>query len=187
MHKLKGTTVKSISELTHDELDVMCKKKRSILPGVNSAPTRVYVSDMLLVNPDTKRLVKSDGIVGKKVQRQQGGGKSYLPNTTLVKEYNKLHNMQRTVEYRDNQVVLYAPQISDKSLKKLKVYVEDPDTGEIKRVDFGHSDYEDFTIHRDSDRRRSYCARSGGIHCKGKECGVDSANYWSRMVLWDCD
>lgn len=184
LHKLNGTTVKSVDELTQEQLNKMCKNKRSIKPGVDGKPTRVYVSDLLLQNPETGRFVKANGKIGKKLQR--GGGKKYLPNMTLVQEYNKDKAKQRKVQYRGSTVTLYSPELSDRSLKKLKVYVEDPDTGEIKKVDFGHTDYQDYTLHRDKDRRQSYCARSGGIKCGNKECGVDSANYWSRMVLWDC-
>lgn len=186
LHKLPGTPVMSVEELTESELDEMCRLKRNIQPGVDGAPTRVYVADMLVKNPTTGRLVKASGTVGKKMQREQVGAGKYLPNMTLVREYNKNKGRQRKATYKGQTVTLYAPEISDKALKKLQVYVEDPETNEIKRIDFGHTDYEDYTIHRDSDRRRSYCARSGGIRCKEGECNVNSANYWSRMVLWDC-
>lgn len=187
LHKLEGTTVMSVEELTENELDEMCRRKRSIQPGIDGEPTRVYVADMLIKNPTTGRLVKSGGTVGKKVQREQiGGADKYLPNMTLVHEYNKHKGRRRKATYKGQTVTLYTPEISTIALKKLQVYVEDPVTNEIKRVDFGHTDYEDFTIHRDKDRQQSYCARSGGIKCKGRECDIDSANYWSRMVLWDC-
>jgi len=185
LHKQPGTSVLSVEDLTERERNEMCRLKRSIRPGVNGKPTRVYVANMLIKNPATGRLVKSDGVLGRKIQRG-GAGKKYLPNMTLVNEYNRDKGKQHNATYRGKSVTLYAPEISDKALKKLQVYVEDPETNEIKRIDFGHSDYEDFTIHRNKDRQRSYCARSGGIECKDKMCGVDSANYWSRMVLWDC-
>lgn len=186
MYKLPGTSVKSVGELTQMELKKMCDRKRSIIPGVNGAPTRVYVANMLIKNPSTGRIVKSNGVTGGNIQQQIGGGKKFLPNMTLVHEYNKNRGKQRKATYRNSYVTLYVPEISDKSLKKLKVYVEDPDTGQIKRIDFGHTDYQDYTIHRDTDRQDSYCARSNGIRCSGKQCDINSANYWSRMVLWDC-
>lgn len=51
--------------------------------------------------------------------------------------------------------------------------------GEEKIVRFGHS-MPDGTSNKD--RRKSYCARSGGI--KGKNDKF-SANYWSRKA-WKC-
>ena len=42
---------------------------------------------------------------------------------------------------------------------------------------------QDYTQHGSEKRRKSYCARSGGI--KGGE-GKLSANYWARKVLWSC-
>ena len=42
-NKLEGTTVKSIDELSQDEINRMCAQKRSIEPGVDGKPTRVYV------------------------------------------------------------------------------------------------------------------------------------------------
>jgi hypothetical protein len=55
--------------------------------------------------------------------------------------------------------------------------------GQERIVHFGDSSMKDFTQHRSKERRKSYCARSGGI--KGGE-GKLSANYWARKVLWSC-
>lgn len=55
--------------------------------------------------------------------------------------------------------------------------------GQERIVHFGDSSMKDFTQHRSAKRRKSYCARSGGI--KGGE-GKLSANYWARKVLWSC-
>ena len=46
LYKLQGTPVKSVGELSDSELEQMCKKKRSIEPGVDGAPTRVYVDSL---------------------------------------------------------------------------------------------------------------------------------------------
>ena len=45
LKKLKGTTVKSVNELTDKDIDRMCKKKRSLEQGVEGKPTRVYIKD----------------------------------------------------------------------------------------------------------------------------------------------
>jgi hypothetical protein len=43
LYKLRGTKVKSVGEMTSQELSDMCQKKRSISPGTDGKPTRVYV------------------------------------------------------------------------------------------------------------------------------------------------
>ena len=55
--------------------------------------------------------------------------------------------------------------------------------GKEKIVHFGDSSMKDFTQHKSEKRKKSYCARSGGI--KGGD-GKLSANYWSRKKLWSC-
>jgi len=55
--------------------------------------------------------------------------------------------------------------------------------GQERIVHFGDSSMKDYTQHHSKERRKSYCARSGGI--KGGE-GKLSANYWARKVLWSC-
>jgi hypothetical protein len=160
----------------------MCARKRSIQPGVKGKPSRVFVADLLVKNPETGRFVKVNGRTGKK----QLGGASYLPDMALVKKYNKLESKQRKDTYNNQSVTLYAPELSDRGQSKLKVYVKDPESDKVRLVHFGHRDYQDYTIHRDGDRRKSYCARSAGIRCKGAVCDQTSANYWSRMVLWNC-
>ncbi len=44
-NKLPGTTVKTLEEMNKEEIEKMCKKKRSIEPGVEGKPTRVYVKN----------------------------------------------------------------------------------------------------------------------------------------------
>jgi len=114
----------------------------------------------------------------------------------LVDKYNKLKKKQEKARYRGKEVTLYKPELrksKDKNKKKLQVFVRDGKDGEngkdgdkIKRVEFGHEDYEDFTTHRDKSRKKNYCARSKGIKCDEEKCGPTSANFWSRMVLWNC-
>jgi hypothetical protein len=47
----------------------------------------------------------------------------------------------------------------------------------------------DFTQHKDKKRQKSYCSRSAGIKSKGKltKNNKESANYYARKYLWDCD
>ena len=58
---------------------------------------------------------------------------------------------------------------------------------EVKLVKFGLRGMEDFTQHKDPERRKNYLARSAGIKDKsGKPTKDDpfSANHWARKVLW---
>ena len=78
---------------------------------------------------------------------------------------------------------LYEPEKSERKNKKMKVLTK---KGVIH---FGDTRYEDFTQHDDMKRRENYCKRSKGIRNKKGDLTYkdkDSANYWSRKVLWDC-
>jgi hypothetical protein len=80
---------------------------------------------------------------------------------------------------------LYKPMKSTKAGKKMMVYVMKD--GKKRLIHFGDSSMQDFTQHKDEARRKSYLARSGGIRNKqGKLTKNDknSANYWSRKILW---
>ena len=58
-----------------------------------------------------------------------------------------------------------------------------------KIVHFGFSPMSDFTKHKNKKRQTNYCLRANGIKAKGKltKNNIDSPNYWSMRVLWDCD
>lgn len=80
--------------------------------------------------------------------------------------------------YQGRTVTLNKPMQGD--VKKSKVYVRDPSTGNIKKVNFGDKN---LSIKKDQPaRKKSYCARSSGQGNLGKKT---SANYWSRRA-WDC-
>jgi hypothetical protein len=80
--------------------------------------------------------------------------------------------------YQGREVPLGKPMKGD--VKKSKVYVRDPSTGNVKKVNFGDKK---LSIKKDQPaRKRSYCARSSG---QGNLNKKTSANYWSRRA-WDC-
>jgi hypothetical protein len=81
-------------------------------------------------------------------------------------------------EYHGREVQLNKPMKGD--VKKSKVYVKDPNTGNIKKVNFGDKNLS-IKKHIPA-RRRSYCARSSG---QGNLTDKTSANYWSRRA-WNC-
>jgi len=64
-----------------------------------------------------------------------------------------------------------------------KMVVKACEGGKEKIIHFGDSSMKDFRQHKSKARRKSYCARSGGIKGTGTKL---SANYWSRKVLWKC-
>jgi len=44
LNKLKGTTVKTVNELSKEELEDMCEEKRSLEQGIDKKPTRVFIN-----------------------------------------------------------------------------------------------------------------------------------------------
>jgi hypothetical protein len=88
-------------------------------------------------------------------------------------------------EWQGKQVTLNKPRPIPKGnggfgKKRKEVYVKCPssDGGKVKRITFGDKK---MGMHKGTaSRKKSYCARSGGI--KSDRC---SANYWARKD-WDC-
>jgi len=81
---------------------------------------------------------------------------------------------------------LYKPFPSKAKNKKMSVYVMKD--GKRKLIHFGDTRYQDFTQHGDKKRRLNYLTRTKGILDKeGKPTynNKNTANYWSRRVLWD--
>jgi len=80
---------------------------------------------------------------------------------------------------------LYKPFKSKAKNKKFSVYVMKD--GKKKLINYGDSRYEDFTQHKDKERRKSYLLRAKGIRNKKGELtwkDKNSANYWSVKTLW---
>jgi len=68
----------------------------------------------------------------------------------------------------------------------MSVYVKKD--GKKKLIHFGDSNMKDFRQHKDKERRKSYLARSKGIRDKNGNLTYNdknSANFWSRKVLWN--
>jgi hypothetical protein len=92
--------------------------------------------------------------------------------------YEHLDDIEEA-QYKGKDVPLNKPMPGD--TKKSKVYVKDPKTGNVKKVNFGDKS---MSIKKDQPgRKKSYCARSSGIEGGGKD--KTKANYWSRKA-WDC-
>ena len=70
------------------------------------------------------------------------------------------------------------------SRKNNKYMVQLPDG---KKVHFGSPKYEDYTIHKDKDRREKYLSRAKKIKNKKGELtcdNIESPNFWSINLLW---
>tara|TARA_R110000803_G_scaffold55904_1_gene112955 strand:- start:996 stop:1298 length:303 start_codon:yes stop_codon:yes gene_type:complete len=94
-------------------------------------------------------------------------------------------------------VALYKPFVNTtKSKNKYWVLIKSDNKKGFKRIGFGSKDHQHFKDklgyyknldHGDPVRRKSYLARSKGIKNKQGELtwkNKDSANYWSRTILW---
>jgi len=82
---------------------------------------------------------------------------------------------------------LYKPFKSKAKGKKMSVYVKGKN-GKKKLINFGDSKMKDFRQHKDPKRRKAYLARSKGIKDSGGKLtykNKNSANYWSRKILWN--
>lgn len=91
----------------------------------------------------------------------------------------QLYKGVKVAKYRGKDVTLNKPFRTPNESKKFAVYVKN-DKGNVVKVRFGDPK---MSIKKDQpERKKSYCARSGGI--KGKT-DKTSANYWSRKA-WDC-
>jgi hypothetical protein len=77
---------------------------------------------------------------------------------------------------------------SDKKNKKFYILLYNPKTKKYdSKIHFGDKRYEDFTQHKDLERRRLYLARATKIKdSKGKltYLNPNSPNYWSVKLLW---
>lgn len=67
---------------------------------------------------------------------------------------------------------------SDAKNKKYKVVIIKQD-GSTKTINFGDNRYEDFTIHKDEQRKRRYFMRHGDTK------DLESAKFWSNNILWN--
>lgn len=77
-------------------------------------------------------------------------------------------------EYKGRDVPLGKPMKGD--VKKYKVYVKDPKTGNVKKVNFGDPNMQ---IRRDNPQaRKSFRARHG--------CGTKRASNRTKAAYWSC-
>lgn len=90
------------------------------------------------------------------------------------------------IEYRGHTFPGYNKPI-DSWLPNKKKAVLAKEGDKVKLIHFGYKGMEDYTQHKDKDRRKNYLARSGGIRDKSGKLTANnklSANYWARKILW---
>lgn len=75
---------------------------------------------------------------------------------------------------------LYTLYPSTIKTKKFDIYIINPHTGNQKKVSFGAKSYEDYTIHKDKERRRRYRIR----HKHDRITDPSAPGFWSWWVLW---
>lgn len=66
-------------------------------------------------------------------------------------------------------------------LKAKKYYIV---TASGKKVYFGATGYQDFTMHKDTLRRDRYLMRHAA-HENWTKSGIDTPGFWSRWLLWN--
>ncbi len=97
----------------------------------------------------------------------------YDINEQLIAEI-QLGELLAEAEYKGRKVKLGKPMRGD--VKKYKVYVKNPKTGRVKKVNFGDPNME---IRRDNPKaRKSFRARHG--------CGTKRASDRTKAAYWSC-
>lgn len=77
-------------------------------------------------------------------------------------------------------MIKYYPYKSDKPDKKYFII-----TNDNKKVYFGASGYEDYTIHKDQKRKELYIKRHSKMNENWTKSGINTAGFWSRWLLWN--
>lgn len=75
---------------------------------------------------------------------------------------------------------LYKLYKSTNPKKKFDIWIENPKSGRIKKISFGAKGYEDYTIHKDKERRERYLQR----HKHDKLNDPTYSGFWSATLLW---
>lgn len=68
--------------------------------------------------------------------------------------------------------------------KKYKATFKNIKTGREKNIKFGASGMEDYTIHKDPERKKLYIARHSKMGEDWTNNGIMTAGWWSRWLLW---
>jgi len=86
----------------------------------------------------------------------------------------------RSKSPRQSKKQLYKLYKSTLKTKKFDIWIENPKTGNIKKISFGAKGYEDYSIHKDKERRERYRTR----HKNDKINDPTSSGFWAYWILW---
>ena len=76
----------------------------------------------------------------------------------------------------------YLKKLPCEDKKKFEIYVHDPHFRKTKTIKFGANGYEDFTIHKDINRKKRYITR----HIKNEDFDDPyTAGFWATNLLWN--
>lgn len=92
-----------------------------------------------------------------------------------LKNVSNPYEANRKALYYYNQYL----SVSERKDKKYKIY----DPYKEKWVHFGHIKYQDFTKHKDEERRQRYLKRASHIKGDWKD-NIYSPNVLSMLILW---
>lgn len=143
---------------------------------VSEASSNVDVTPTLYPKTKTgKKKITPPNDMNARIDGAGGYSIGGLMQNSYVPSFKEFVN---EAEYQGREVELNKPMAGD--VKKSKVYVRDPKTGNVKKVNFGDKT---LSIKKNIPaRKRSYCARSSG---QGNLTDKTKANYWSRRA-WEC-
>lgn len=125
------------------------------------------------LNPEQKKtalkiIAKAGGLLGQKLA---GIAEETYEGNEFYEAYGDIEETLEEAEYQGRTVTLNKPMRGD--VKKFKVFVKDPSTGNVKKVNFGDPDMKIKAY--DPDRRRSFRAR----HNCDNPGPKTKARYWS--------
>ena len=100
-------------------------------PMTNRRPTGGFLND-IVYNAKTKLL----GLAYRKEEEVEQVEESYDDDDAFFEAYGWVEENLEEAEYQGRKVKLNKPMQGD--VKKFKVYVKDPKTGNVKKVNFGH-------------------------------------------------
>jgi hypothetical protein len=72
---------------------------------------------------------------------------------------------------------------SDKPAKKYYILFTNPKTGREKRVYFGATGYDDYTTHKDDERKKRYISRHSGMGEKWND--PTTPGFYALHLLWN--
>lgn len=97
-----------------------------------------------------------------------------------------LVNKESTAEYDGHKYKISKPSLSERKNKKYKVEVHRSD-GRKRTVHWGHSEHDDYLVHKDEKRRENFQKRFAGIKKKDGTPAKDDpfgASYYSTKYNW---